>query len=63
MLDLADLGNQTLILEEAALVTLGVALVGVDLRLHVGYTNSNWRLLVVLLIPPRGPLSRQKSHR
>jgi len=49
LLDLADLGNQTVILEEAALVTLGVALVGVALRLPVGYTSSNWRLLVVLL--------------
>jgi NhaP-type Na+/H+ or K+/H+ antiporter len=28
LLDLADLGDQALILEEAALVTLGVALVG-----------------------------------
>jgi sodium/hydrogen antiporter len=49
LLDLAALGNQTLILEEAALVTLGIALVGVALRLPVGYTSSNWRLLVVLL--------------
>jgi NhaP-type Na+/H+ or K+/H+ antiporter len=49
LLDLADLGNQALILEEAALVTLGVALVGVALRLPVGYASSNWRLLVVLL--------------
>ena len=49
LLDLADLGDQTLILEEAALVTLGVALVGVALRLPVGYSSSNWRLLVVLL--------------
>jgi len=48
-LDLADLGNQTLILEEAALVTLGVALVGVALRLPIGYSSSNWRLLFVLL--------------
>jgi sodium/hydrogen antiporter len=49
LLDLADLGNQTLILEEAALVTLGVALVGVALRLPIGYSSSNWRLLFVLL--------------
>jgi sodium/hydrogen antiporter len=49
LLNLADLGNQTLILEEAALVTLGVALVGVALRLPIGYSSSNWRLLVVLL--------------
>src|SRR5215218_9458453 len=49
LLDLADLGDQTLILEEAALVTLGVALVGVALRLPVGYSTRNWRLLLVLL--------------
>ncbi len=35
LLDLADLGNETVILEEAALVTPGVALVGVVLRLPV----------------------------
>ena len=49
LLDLTNLGNQTVILEEAALVTLGVALVGVALRLPVGYASGNWRLLVVLL--------------
>src|SRR5215207_10244160 len=49
LLDLARLGDETLILEEAALLTLGVALVGVALRLPVGYTSRNWRLLVVLL--------------
>jgi NhaP-type Na+/H+ or K+/H+ antiporter len=49
LLDLADLGDQALILEEAALVTLGVALVGVALRLPVGYSRRNWRLLFVLL--------------
>src|ERR687894_2977311 len=49
VLDLAELGNETLILEEAALLTLGIALVGVALRLPVGYASSNWRLLVVLL--------------
>jgi sodium/hydrogen antiporter len=49
LLDLTNLGNQMLILEEAALVTLGIALVGVALRLPVGYASGNWRLLVVLL--------------
>lgn len=49
LLDLSGLGNQTLILQEAALITLGIALVGVALRLPVGYASSNWRLLVVLL--------------
>ncbi|MBA2714018.1 MAG: cation:proton antiporter, partial [Rubrobacteraceae bacterium] len=49
LLDLAKLGNETLILEEAALVTLGIALVGVALRLPVGYASRNWQLLAVLL--------------
>ena len=49
MLDLAELGDQTAILEQAALVTLGVALVGVALRLPVGYASRQWRLLIVLL--------------
>src|ERR687890_75519 len=49
LLDLADLGDLALILEEAALITLGVALVGVALRLPIGYSSSNWRLLLVLL--------------
>jgi sodium/hydrogen antiporter len=49
LLDLAELGNETLILEQAALVTLGIALVGVALRLPVGYASGSWRLLVVLL--------------
>src|SRR5215217_3427942 len=49
LLDLAELGNETVILEEAALVTLGIALVGVALRLPVGYASGNWRLLFVLL--------------
>lgn len=49
LLDVAKLGNQTVILEEAALLTLGVALVGVALRLPVGYASGNWRLLVGLL--------------
>jgi sodium/hydrogen antiporter len=49
LLDFADLGEQNVILEEAALVTLGVALVGVALRLPVGYSSRNRRLLFVLL--------------
>jgi sodium/hydrogen antiporter len=49
LLDLAELGSEAVILEEAALVTLGIALVGVALRLPVGYASSNWRLLFVLL--------------
>ena len=49
VLDLAQLGDQARILEEAALVTLGVALVGVALRIPEGWSTRNWRLLAVLL--------------
>jgi NhaP-type Na+/H+ or K+/H+ antiporter len=48
-LDLAALGDQEKILEGAALVTLAVALLGVALRLPVGYASGNRRLLAVLL--------------
>jgi len=49
LLDLAGLGDQAMILEVAALVTLAIALMGVALRLPVGYISSNWWLLAVLL--------------
>jgi NhaP-type Na+/H+ or K+/H+ antiporter len=49
LLDLSGLGDQMMILEMAALVTLTVALMGVALRLPVGYISNNWRLLAVLL--------------
>jgi sodium/hydrogen antiporter len=49
LLDLAGLGDQMMVLEMAALVTLAIALMGVALRLPVGYISSNWRLLAVLL--------------
>jgi NhaP-type Na+/H+ or K+/H+ antiporter len=48
-LNLSALGNQDVILEQASLVTLAVALVGVALRLPVGFITNNWRPLVVLL--------------
>jgi sodium/hydrogen antiporter len=48
-LNLSALGNQEVILEQASLVTLAVALVGVALRLPVGFITNNWRPLVVLL--------------
>ena len=38
-----------MVLEVAALVTLAIALMGVALRLPVGYISSNWQLLAVLL--------------
>jgi NhaP-type Na+/H+ or K+/H+ antiporter len=49
LFDLAGLGDQETIPEGASLVTLGVALVGVALRLPEGWSSRNWRLLVVLL--------------
>jgi NhaP-type Na+/H+ or K+/H+ antiporter len=48
-MDLSALGNQEVILEQASLVTLAVALVGVALRLPVGFITNNWRPLVILL--------------
>jgi NhaP-type Na+/H+ or K+/H+ antiporter len=48
-LNLSTLGDQEVILEQASLVTLAVALVGVALRLPVGFITNNWRPLVVLL--------------
>jgi NhaP-type Na+/H+ or K+/H+ antiporter len=48
-LNLSAVGIQQDILEQASLVTLAVALVGVALRLPVGFITNNWRPLVVLL--------------
>jgi NhaP-type Na+/H+ or K+/H+ antiporter len=49
-LNLSAVGIQEeVILEQASLVTLAVALVGVALRLPVGFITNNWRPLVVLL--------------
>ncbi|MCA1738064.1 MAG: cation:proton antiporter [Actinobacteria bacterium] len=48
-LDLSAIGSQEFILEEASLVTLAVALVGVALRLPVGFITNHWRPLVILL--------------
>ncbi len=49
LLDLASLGNQEMILKQAALITLGIALMGTALRLPVEYIRHNWRPLAVLL--------------
>jgi sodium/hydrogen antiporter len=48
-LSLSAVGGQEVILEQASLVTLAVALVGVALRLPVGFITNNWRPLAVLL--------------
>jgi sodium/hydrogen antiporter len=49
LLDPAEWGRQDLILEEAARLTLGVALMGVALRIPEDFPRRNWRTLVVLL--------------
>ena len=49
LLDLASLGSQETILQQAALLTLGIALMGTALRLPVESINRNWRSLAVLL--------------
>lgn len=47
--DLAGLGDRRTIMEGVTLLTLAIALMGVALRLPIGYTIRNWRLLLVLL--------------
>ncbi len=49
LLDLSSFGDREAILEEAARLTLAVALMGVALRLPAGYLSCGWRTLVVLL--------------
>ncbi len=49
LLDLTSLGKQETILQQAALLTLGIALMGTALRLPVSYISHNWRSLAVLL--------------
>jgi sodium/hydrogen antiporter len=49
LLDLNDLGNQKAVLQQAALLTLGIALMGTALRLPMSYLSRCWRSLVVLL--------------
>ena len=49
LLDVAKWGNQYLILEEAARLTLGIALMGVALRLPKGDPFRRWKSLLVLL--------------
>ncbi len=49
LLNLASSGNQEMILKQAALITLGIALMGTALRLPVEYIRHNWRPLAVLL--------------
>src|ERR687897_1261582 len=65
LLDLAELGNETLILEEAALVTPGIALVGVALRLPVGYApclHQLRHLRAGLINPSSNQGGPERSH-
>jgi len=48
-LDVASWGNQEVILEQAARLTLAIGLMGVALRLPKGYVRRQWRPLAVLL--------------
>lgn len=63
-LDVSALGNQEFTLQQASLVTLAVALVGVALRLPVGFITNNWKPLARLLglvmpinVARQGPLN------
>src|SRR5215207_2962908 len=49
LVDIGRLGDQESILQQGALLTLGVALIGTALRLPVGYVRHYWQPLVVLL--------------
>ncbi|MGF1471770.1 MAG: cation:proton antiporter [Rubrobacteraceae bacterium] len=51
VLDPAQWGNQELILEQAARLTLAISLMEIALRLPKGYPFSNWRSLLVMLGP------------
>ncbi|MDP9475387.1 MAG: cation:proton antiporter [Actinomycetota bacterium] len=51
VLDPADWGNQAIILEQAARLTIAISLMGIALRLPSGYPLRRWRPLAVLLGP------------
>ncbi len=51
VLDPADWGNQAIILEQAARLTIAISLMGIALRLPSGYPLRRWRSLAVLLGP------------
>jgi len=51
VLDPADWGDQTTILEQAARLTIAISLMGIALRLPSGYLLRSWRSLAVLLGP------------
>lgn len=49
LIDLANLGDEALIREKAARLTLGIGLVGVALRVPGGFPRQNWHGLSVLI--------------
>lgn len=49
LLDVANWGDQTRVLEEAARLTLGISLMGVALRLPDRYLWQHWRSVAILL--------------
>lgn len=51
ILDPADWGDQTIILEQAARLTVAISLMEIALRLPKGYPFSRWRSLLVMLGP------------
>lgn len=51
VLDPAQWGDQTLILEQAARLTVAISLMEIALRLPKGYPFTNWRSLLVMLGP------------
>jgi NhaP-type Na+/H+ or K+/H+ antiporter len=48
-IDLSAMGNQELILEKAARLTLGIGLISVALRIPTDYTRRHWREMLVLV--------------
>ena len=51
VLDPREWGDQTLILEQAARLTVAISMMEIALRLPKGYPFTNWRSLLVLLGP------------
>jgi NhaP-type Na+/H+ or K+/H+ antiporter len=49
LLDLAEMGERTTLLERAARLTLGIGLVGVALRVPRGFPRTDWRAMLVLI--------------
>ena len=50
VLNPADWGDQHLVLEQAARLTLGIGLMGVALRIPFGFTRKSWKSIGLLLI-------------